>query len=802
MRIWQCSRSRWISALQAAALALVLVACPSTEERIEEAQQAVPEALARGDRMAARAAVADLGSGVPETPEKLLEIAGLLQLAGESPRALWLLEAGAERFPDDADVQIALAKLSLSLSNPAQARSVVLRIPEDAPQHAEALVLLAHAELGLGQLEQALATLKRAEELYPDRPESLLVRISTLTTEKRHDEAAAAIEEALAAAPAGEDSAGLRRTLELMRAQVQLTQGESEPAIAALRTMVEEDPSDLRAWQLLVQGLGATGQIEEAVALLEAAIAKDDTLHDLYALLAPAYAAGGRKEDAEQALRTYAEGSDSPAAVEPLVVYLAAQGDGEGVLEVARSAVERFPEEAQLRLLYVEALLDQQDLDGARRETEVYSGLPGASKATREYLEARFELAEGDSTAAAERLRRLAPELDLASTQFWLGVALEREGDIEGARRRYGMAQQRDPSWPVPTLATVSLAIRRGAWREVAGSAQQLVSRAPGNVDGWLALCRAFTELELADPLLGASDRAIVGFPERAEFRIARAHALRLQGKPAEALAELDEAAKVQADDPLVAANRAVALAMLGRPDDGMAAATAAAEAYPDSAAPQRALATLSFARGDGETGSRAIDRALELEPDDPAPLLDRCRFRASTMAWEGAIEDCTRYVAARPADAAGYYLLGAAQSGRGDLDAAITSYRRAAELDEADFRAPNNLAVLLAQKGDLDGALEAGQEAYRLSGENPYVADTLGDLYLQKGLVDRAISLLEEAHAAAPDMPDARLHLAQAYARAGRSEEARKLLEGLAAAVPPEHALQPQVQEELRALR
>ncbi len=124
-------------------LGATLVACPSIEEQIEESRRAVTEALQRGDRGAAREAVAALGATIPEDPATLLELVEVLFQAGEAPRALWLLESGAEKFPERADVQVALALVALRLSNPALTRYVAARVPEDAPEHAKAIVLRA-----------------------------------------------------------------------------------------------------------------------------------------------------------------------------------------------------------------------------------------------------------------------------------------------------------------------------------------------------------------------------------------------------------------------------------------------------------------------------------------------------------------------------------------------------------------------------------------------------------------------------------------------------------------------------------
>jgi tetratricopeptide (TPR) repeat protein len=805
MRIWPkpCGTIPGASSvLLLVAVAATLVGCPSTDEQIAEARKAVPEALERGDRSAAREAVASLGTSVPDDPAKLIELAAVLVQAGEAPRALWVLEAGAEKFPERADVQLAVASVALRLANPALARTAALRVPENAPEHADALILRAQAELGLGRLDEALALLKDAEARYPDRPESRLVHIATLTQERRNEEATSAVEAAIAAVEGDPDRAELERTFRRVRAQIQLQQREFEPALATLRRMVAADPKDGASWQLLAQGLAADGQAEEAAALIEANLASDAPLEELYGLLAPLHSATGRREEAEQALRAHADRSDSPAAVLPLIRYLADRGETAAVEETIRDAIARFPAEAQLYVMHVEAHLELADLDAAENAAEAYDDLPNALDASREYLRARLELARGDAAAAAERLRKLAPKLDLASIQFWLGRALEAQGDLEGARRRYALARQRDPAWPPPVSALIGLAAERGDWRAAVGLAQRLLARHPENEDAWLVICRGLIEIEEGEAALEASGNAKEAFPDQSAFRVYRAHALRLLGRHADALAEIEEAQEAFADETAVMAESAIVLGMLGRVREGIALADRGLAGHPDDADLHGARASLLYSVGQVAEGDRATDRALELRPEEPRPLVVRCTFRAATGRHAGAIADCMRYEELRPADPRGPFLLGVAHSGAGDRVAAIAAYRRAAELDESDHRPRNNLAVLLAEGGDLDGALEMGQEAYRLADDDPYVADTLADLYLRKGLVERAIALLEPARAAAPEMPDASLHLAQAYARAGRAEEARPLLEALDGELPADHPLRPALEEELGGLR
>ena len=790
-----------VAAVAALGIALAL-ACTPPEERAERAREAVRQAVAQGDRAAALDALDDLRAASPDTPDALLELAQALVQVGSAPDAGWLLEEGVRRFPERDDLRLALARVALLLGNPSLAREAVAPVAADSEQHAPALVARAQAELNLGDLEKALETLAEAEKLYPDRPEARLVRIATLLSEHRQDEARMAIEEARAALAGEEEGqAEVRHRLEVTLAQIRAQQGEAEAAIGTLTAMVETDATDLLAWHALIQILTRQERGEEALALLEGALQAEEPPIVLYPLAAQVHASLGDEAEAQAALRTFVARSESAAAYLPLVNLHSARDDAEATTRALDEAIDRYPDEPMLRLLRTEALLAQERSDDARAEFRRFRDSTFDGDPQIEYLRARLELAAGDPARAADRLRKLAPRLDRGATQFWLGRALEESGDTEGARRRYGLAQRRDPGWIAPAAALIALEHRRGDWRAMAAHAHLLVRRAPQRIEGWTALVHALESLGEGDAAEEVARQSLERFPDRAEPHLLLAKALRAQGRTDEALSALDATESASAPSELTA-ERILTLGMGGRIDEGIAIARAALAADPDSADLHAALASLRFAAGAAEEGAQATDRALTLDPDEPRPLRVRCEFRTASGRLEGARDDCTRYLAARPDDAGAHFMLGLVYAGLGDLGQAIASYRRAARLDERDFRPRNNLAELLAGQGDLDGALAAAQEAYRLDETNPYVMDTLGTLYLRKGLVDRAISLLEEAHADAPDLLDAQLHLALAYREAGRVDDARALLTDLQRGNAENQALQGRAQEVLDSLQ
>ncbi|MEM9175626.1 MAG: tetratricopeptide repeat protein, partial [Myxococcota bacterium] len=374
-------------------------------------------------------------------------------------------------------------------------------------------------------------------------------------------------------------------------------------------------------------------------------------------------------------------------------------------------------------------------------------------------------------------------------TQFGLGRALELQGDLEGAYRRYGLAVLRDPYWPIPVAAVAQLSAQRGRWEDAEGAAAGWVRLSPGVVDAWALLIQSrLRRLERIAPGLRAeaaettaevAGEARKRFPDDPRFGVWLAQALRRAGRDEAARAEIDRLAGPDApgsDDVWVAVETARfhALGDLAR---GLTEARAAVDRFPDEASAHALLAEVAYGAGAVEEADRATARARERAPDEVEPLRVRCRFRVATGRFSGAVEDCRRVLSANEADPEVHFWLGTALANTGQAEGAIAVYRRAIELDPEDFRPHNNLADLLARAGRTEEALDAAQEAYRLSEGNPYVADTVATLYLERGFGSRAVSLLEDAHAAIPDVPSVRLNLARAYVAVDQRDRAEALV-------------------------
>ncbi len=784
------------STLACAALAFAL-ACTGAEDRDTRARAAAHAALASGDAVALRVALADLRETPNQAPEALLDFANLLLQAGEAPEAVWRLEAGVARAPDDAALRVALGRAALLVRSPALARDTLAGIAANSPLHLEALLVGAQAELELGDTTAGFARLAEAERLYPDDARVSAAKLGALFRERRYAEAS----EAIASAKAAARSPAEARQLELLAASVEVAQGDREAALARLASLVAADPQDAVALALRVRGLLEAGRSEQALAEAQRAAERTPPPPGVSAIRAQAWLELGRFAEAETDLRAFAAESASPSAALLLAAFLAQRGESDRVVTTFRDAVARFPTMAALQLHLAESLLDAGQPEAARVALATFaSGSAGDPHVA--YLSARLELANGDAATAARHLREVVPHLDRSYTQHWLGAALEANGDAVDAERRYGLALQRDPGAIPPRVALLRMAEARGDRAAVARLALELAALSPGDRN---AHATAIAALVRADQFAQAEPLALehrTRFGDDARARAQLAFVLRAAGKLVAAQAELDEATRLFGEDAGIEAEQGLLAAARGELDVALTYLERAIALAPDLARHHAELAALHFARGEAEAGSREVDRALALDPREIAPLELRVRFRAAQGDRAGAREDAERLLAARPRDANAHFLIGALRAADGDTEGAIAAYRRAADLDPRAFAPRNNLALLLARRGEPEAALAEAQRAYALAPDDPEVADTLGWLYVERNLAERGLRLLERAHASAPERAELQFHLALAYQATERMDAARRVLEDLRAKLPSDSALREQTDAALRSLR
>ena len=152
---------------------------------------------------------------------------------------------------------------------------------------------------------------------------------------------------------------------------------------------------------------------------------------------------------------------------------------------------------------------------------------------------------------------------------------------------------------------------------------------------------------------------------------------------------------------------------------------------------------------------------------------------------WKAAEREFQRAIELDPSYTVGhlwYAILALVPTRR--LDEALTSWKRAAELDPVTPVVNLGPALILILQRQYDLAIEEVGKLFELDPSFHWAHYCMGSAYLQKGYYDKAIAALEQMNL--PPWRDG--HLGYAYGVAGQPEKARKLIEELRVGSQPEH--------------
>jgi tetratricopeptide (TPR) repeat protein len=145
--------------------------------------------------------------------------------------------------------------------------------------------------------------------------------------------------------------------------------------------------------------------------------------------------------------------------------------------------------------------------------------------------------------------------------------------------------------------------------------------------------------------------------------------------------------------------------------------------------------------------------------------------YRSEIALWADTAE---KY----PVNARAHNNLGQALFRAGDIDAAVTRYRRALALQPRYPETHYNLGVALARQGHFASAIEHYETALRIEPDYPEALNNLGNALVQSGRVDEALHRYAEALRRRPNFAEAHNNWGNALLQSDRLAEARERFE------------------------
>jgi putative PEP-CTERM system TPR-repeat lipoprotein len=415
--------------------------------------------------------------------------------------------------------------------------------------------------------------------------------------------------------------------------------------------------------------------------------------------------------------------------------------------------------------------------------------VPDDQKAAR--LIATAALMQHAPTRAIEYLKPVVGKSPTeAATLSLLGDAYLADGKPELALQQFERAASLDPENPAikTGLANSELGIGRGQ-QGLADLEQVFASKAGATVAG--------PALVLSELRAGRADKAA----EVAASLVGR--------DPNNPLyqALLGEARGAQRDYPAAEAAFRAALARnpefapaahglaqlylsIGRTDDATKVYTAVLAKKADNVAALLGLADIAIAQKKWPGAIEYVNRARSAAPNDPAPGLKLVALYELQKDWNNAKTVASELSAQFPQNVDALEAQGRAQFGAGDIDGAISSYKRAYELAPKSAPILSRYVALLSQAKHFPEARAVLQNAIAAEPGNASLKAQLIRVETETDGVDQAVA---RAHAFAKDDPDDDLYdllSAELYEKAGRAGDAITLLDKSVAARPADDDL------------
>ena len=358
---------------------------------------------------------------------------------------------------------------------------------------------------------------------------------------------------------------------------------------------------------------------------------------------------------------------------------------------------------------------------------------------------AEQQLQRGHPEEGVKGLQRVAEQTPSPEAYSALARFQWKTGDADGAaassRKAVELSASAAPAVRSEVLANVSgLTLKRGSGKDALSQAQDAV-KAQETPSSLAALARAQVRTQQNVAALQTAGKAVQAGATSAAAQEAQGEALLASGRNAEAEGAFRKA--MQLDPKMAEAQIGLSQALLAQ---------------------NKATEAVSEARKASETDAKS---------GEAFAALGTAILAENSKSWNDAIAQAQQGAFVSPNSPVVQVAVGKIFEAGGNLDQAVSSYKRALEADPGYIPARVALVQGQIRKGDLDAALP---EVKKLADEAPDSGEAqlmLGRLLAQKGDFAGAVGPLAKAAAALPGSAEAQALSGLAYVRTRQPEPA-----------------------------
>jgi tetratricopeptide (TPR) repeat protein len=558
----------------------------------------------------------------PANENAISVLAALALRAGDSDRAINLVQAAVTRAPDSIDLRGILANVYLTAGQAQNAEEQMRKIISLDPSEMAPRLQLANHFAQAQQLDEAQRVLEQAVKDLPTKDGAKLALVDFIDSQRSHEQARKRLHDFIGQAPDDQD---LRLALGILQqstgatqdaiatyrdvirhdglrgrgltardriAALEISQGHQDVARKLIAEVLNESPRDDDSLVMRANMALEHNDPTNAIVDLRAVLRDQPRSVVLQRTLARAYVAKGQPALAEETLRAASEAipDDVPIRVD-LAQVLVQTDRATQAVSALEEGVHRAPEDPELREALIRAYLANRDLSNARQ--------------------------------AAEELKTLRP--GDATGYYLAGLIAHDEKRLDESEKNLNRAYELQPASFEILSSLTRFSLERGRSAAALARLQHALEREPNNVQVLDLLGGTYLDMKDLPHAQDALNRAIAVAPRSwAAYRdLAQ---VKLAGDDSSgAVEEYRAALKLAPTEPRLVTELAALYEKLGRINEAMALYEALLKQDPN--AQQLAANNLAMLLVTYKTDTASLDRARTLtsrfDLSDNASFLD-----------------------------------------------------------------------------------------------------------------------------------------------------------------------------------
>lgn len=547
-----------------------------------------------------------------------------------------------------------------------------------------------------------------------------------------------------------------------------------------LKNALAIDPKSAQAYVDLANLYRLQGQIPESKNVLTQAVAQDSQAPSLYIELASLLSNQGKENDAANVLHKLRKQLPNSAGAATAIgdYYFQRRQTGQALAEYRRG-VSIDPKNLEIKKRILDVYLTTGQVQQAENlDKELVKSAPHDVFVRIDH--GRLLMARGKGQDAASYLQRVAGDAaGSPQAYYYLAMAYWQNRDLGQAHGALLDALRASQDFPPALKALTLLGLEDGNAADAEIYGQAIVRQFPAAPDTRQLLADA---LAREGKLKAAEQQTLVAkqlAPLDPAVDLTLAQVYVAEKRPADAQKQFEAALQINPHSAVAMAQFADFLTRHNEQSQAFARVQQYVSANPGDANGYLILGSLDLQSKNYTASQTELHLAIQLDPKNIQAYVRLGRALEAEHQIDAAVSSYQKALDLQPNFPALATYVGNIYLDKGDLESARKYYRQALSYDSNFAVAIANTAWVDAEEGkDLEVALGMAEKAKSMDPDTPSITDTLGWVQYKRADYAAAVPLLEDCVSESPDSAEFRFHLGMALWGGGQKVKARENLE------------------------